>query len=608
MERASVYLPQKARLSQALKSLGLVCFGVVMLWWFGKGLNWPEVRRSISHADWGLLTLAVPVISLTYLLRAYRWRALLRPLVKAELRDLFIANVIGFTAFFLLGRAGEVVRPAVLPLRDRRVRTSAAFITIALERICDFVAVVLLFSFNLLWLYPPSDSVADFPRVRLLGLALFTATVIGLAAMICVARRADLISAWLEARVGAWHFARLGQLITRWLNDLSKAFAVLAYPSELGRAVFWTALVWFAIVAGNVLMIRSFGITFGFRETIFVLGWALVGSLVPTPGGGAGAFHAAAAAGLVFLGIARELAAAVAIVIHLIDFAPAVFFTFYYIAHGDVSVTRLREIRGSPVPVQSSKYELSTRQQNRFRAGDISAQAASMSSTRAEFDKFAAAYRECVNSTLGPAGEDSDYFARGRVDWLKRILAGELNIRTVMDYGCGVGLGTPHLFTLPSVEALIGIDVSEESLKQARANFSGEGVRFASLADYQPAAEVDLVVCCGVFHHIPLESRPEAVQFIYNSLRPGGWLAFWEHNPWNPGVVYIMNNSPIDQDAIRVNPHRARRMLRAAGFSLVRTDYLFFFPGFLGSLRFLEPALSRFPVGGQYLVLARKDA
>src|SRR5262249_25347563 len=134
---ATLCPPQRARLTKPLKSLGLLCLGVVILWWFGRGLNWLEVRARLGHAGWRILALAVVVISLTYLLRAYRWRALLRPLAKAELRDLFIANVVGFSAFFLLGRAGEVVRPALLPLRDRRVKTSAAFITIILERICD---------------------------------------------------------------------------------------------------------------------------------------------------------------------------------------------------------------------------------------------------------------------------------------------------------------------------------------------------------------------------------------------------------------------------------------------------------------------------------------
>jgi SAM-dependent methyltransferase len=230
-----------------------------------------------------------------------------------------------------------------------------------------------------------------------------------------------------------------------------------------------------------------------------------------------------------------------------------------------------------------------------------------MTQNEAEFDQFADSYRDCVNSTLALSGEDTDYFARGRVEWLKRIFAGETSIRRVMDYGCGVGLGTPHLLTLPGVDFLIGVDVSEKSLEHARATFGSEQVRFASFAEYNPAAEIDLAVCVSVFHHISLENRADAVQYIYNSLRPGGWLALWEHNPWNPGVVYIMKHSPIDQDAIPVKPHRARRMLRQGGFSVLGTDYLFVFPRFLKSLRGLEPLLSHWPLGAQFLVLCRKE-
>jgi SAM-dependent methyltransferase len=224
-----------------------------------------------------------------------------------------------------------------------------------------------------------------------------------------------------------------------------------------------------------------------------------------------------------------------------------------------------------------------------------------------EFDKFADSYRDCVNSTLGPSGEDSEYFARGRVAWLKTIFKDDSNIHQVMDYGCGIGLGVPHLLTLPQVESVIGVDVSEKSLEHARANFGSERVQFSSFADRKPAADIDLAVCCSVFHHIPLEDRELAVKYIYDSLRPGGQLALFEHNPWNPGVVYIMNHSPIDQDAIRVKPQRARRMLSEGGFSILRTDYLFVFPGFLKIFRGLEPFLSRWAVGAQYLVLARKD-
>jgi len=126
------------------------------------------------------------------------------------------------------------------------------------------------------------------------------------------------------------------------LDHLAKSLKVLAYAREFVVASFWTALLWFTIIVSNLLILRAFGVEFGFRETIFMLGFALVGSLVPTPGGAAGAFHAAAAAGLIFLGVKRELAAAISILLHLVDFGPALAFALYYLVRGDVTLLRLR--------------------------------------------------------------------------------------------------------------------------------------------------------------------------------------------------------------------------------------------------------------------------
>ena len=116
---------------------------------------------------------------------------------------------------------------------------------------------------------------------------------------------------------------------------------------DLAITVGWTAVVWIAIGVASMLVFRAFGLPFGMSETVFVLGWALVGSLVPTPGGAAGAFHAATAAGLIFLGVPRETAAAVAIVLHIIDFCPALIFGFIYLIRGEINISRLRSMTSS---------------------------------------------------------------------------------------------------------------------------------------------------------------------------------------------------------------------------------------------------------------------
>jgi uncharacterized membrane protein YbhN (UPF0104 family) len=93
------------------------------------------------------------------------------------------------------------------------------------------------------------------------------------------------------------------------------------------------------------LVMRAFGLMPGMKDAMFVMGWALVGSLVPTPGGGAGGFHAITKYGLTtFLGVEENQAAAITIILNLVYFAPALLFGLYYFLRSDVSVARLRQL------------------------------------------------------------------------------------------------------------------------------------------------------------------------------------------------------------------------------------------------------------------------
>ena len=324
----------------------LCLLAAALLWWFGRNLDWFEVRRALSTADPLLLVIAVLIICLAYLVRAFRWGALLKPLGAARLQDLFVATTIGFSAVFLIGRAGEVVRPIVLPMRDRRVRPSAALVTILIERIYDFMAVALVFAVNLIWFKPPLALEVSFSRVRVVGLVLLAATVVGIAFLIWFRKNSTKLLDALNRLFTRWSFfpQRLAKLIVSVLEQLSSALRVLVNVRELAETVGWTALLWLGIASANLLVLHAFHLDVGMAETIFVLGWSLLGSLVPTPGGAAGAFHAATAAGLLFLGVKKETAAALSIVLHLVDFGPAVLFGLFYFIRGDLSISRLRTL------------------------------------------------------------------------------------------------------------------------------------------------------------------------------------------------------------------------------------------------------------------------
>ncbi len=319
---------------------------VAIFWWFGRSLDWKEVNAALRQANWLLLGLSVLVISAVYLFRAWRWKALLAPLGEASSSNLFVATTVGFAAVFLIGRAGEVVRPVVLPMREPRIRASASFVTILVERIYDLMAVVLLFSANLLWFQPPASSGVEFSRVRIIGVVLLVLTVAGVIGLMWFRKRSEVaIRLWKRFFQDRWFIpAVLNRGVLSLLAQLARALRVLVDARELAVTVGWTALVWFGIALGNLLVIRAFGLSFGIGEALFVLGWSLVGSLVPTPGGAAGAFHAATAAGLIVLGVTKETAAAISIVMHLVDFGPAVIFGLFYFLRGDINISRLRTL------------------------------------------------------------------------------------------------------------------------------------------------------------------------------------------------------------------------------------------------------------------------
>jgi SAM-dependent methyltransferase len=227
----------------------------------------------------------------------------------------------------------------------------------------------------------------------------------------------------------------------------------------------------------------------------------------------------------------------------------------------------------------------------------------------AEFDRFADTYDADLNQALSVSGENKDYFARARVQWLvKRLRESGTIPRVAMDYGCGIGDTTVLLRENFKLERIVGLDVSLRSVELAKQQHGSPQCTFKTFEQYAPEANMDLVYCNGVFHHIPVAERPAALKFIYGSLRLGAIFALWENNPWNPGTRYVMSKCVFDRDAVTISPTEAVGMVREQGFRVLRHDFIFFYPRLLKVLRFTEPWMSALPIGAQYLVLCQKPA
>ena len=341
-----------------LKLIILFLLAAFIFWFFGRNLDLKEVSSSLRKANAFYLIAAVLIICLGYLLRAVRWKVLLEPITKSSLRELFATTTVGFAAVFLIGRMGEIVRPMWLPMRDPRVRPSAALVTLGVERLFDLASLICFFAVNLLFFTIPAGREAEFGYIKLVGNLILVGVAVGFASLVIYQRISHRVIAWAERITDRKVIpVRIRAIFLSLLRQLSAALQILKDWREIVSVTFWTFTLWLSIAVPTWLVLLAFDLPLTFSDSLFVMGWAAIGSIVPTPGGAAGAFHAVTMGALIFLNVEQEQAAAVSIAMHLVYFMPALVFGLYYFLRGDISISRFKNLMTSENAVEEIESE-----------------------------------------------------------------------------------------------------------------------------------------------------------------------------------------------------------------------------------------------------------
>jgi glycosyltransferase 2 family protein len=332
--------------------LGVVVLGLII--YFSRGFihlqdfSGEKLLHAVRGANPYLLVLSIIAIYVCYAIRALRWKVFQGNLGPSRFWQIYAMTLAGFSAVFLLGRAGEPVRPVLLA-RKERLPVADMFGIYVLERIFDLASMAVIAAIGLI-LFKSHATAGQAARsletaARTTG-TVFSVGVLGAIAFLVYLRLHG--TALLERRLQGWRAAQGWRaLIARILLGFARGVQTIRSFGELAAAVFYSAAHWFLVLLVYLWVSHAFGGALGtisLGDAMLVLAFTLAGSAVQLPGVGGGAQVATFLAFTTVLGVEKELAAAAAIVLWLISFAACSLAGVPLLLHEGFSPGKLREM------------------------------------------------------------------------------------------------------------------------------------------------------------------------------------------------------------------------------------------------------------------------
>lgn len=263
----------KSRLLYWLVAFALAVF---FLWLSLHKVSWPEIGRTLLHADLRLIALGVAISSFTLFVRALRWRVLLLSEAEVPVATAYWATCAGyFGNNFLPARAGELVRTLLISARTGLSKTFV--LTTALsERLSDAITLVVVSSIVLLTLPV---------RPGWFNAAAKPFAIVGLCGAACIAvlPRTERLWELLLGRLPLPHAFR--DKLIGILRQILVGLRAFHSTGRLTRFAALTAVIWFSDGLGTIVGMRALGLTISLPVAfLLITGFGLGSALPATPG------------------------------------------------------------------------------------------------------------------------------------------------------------------------------------------------------------------------------------------------------------------------------------------------------------------------------------
>jgi len=290
--------------------LGII-LSALFLWLSIKDVKWQDVQRSFCEIHYAYLILMIAALVLMNYIRAIRWRYLLIDIKKIETGKLFsIIMISNLMLSILPARIGEFIR-AYLIGEKSQISKTASFATVVVERLFDGNIAMLLF-IGALWFYPgdPGLNVSNIHgfsirrSIFLLSILYITA----LSLFVLFAMFPEKIRKVLNLVISL-----MPKSINKKIDNMTGLFisglGIFRNRHHLYLATLLTFAVWGLGALGYYAGLLSFGIVKDFYLIFIVMGFMVIGAMIPAAPGCVGTFHYAVQIALTkFLGVSLSIA------------------------------------------------------------------------------------------------------------------------------------------------------------------------------------------------------------------------------------------------------------------------------------------------------------
>ena len=310
-------------------TLGVI-FSVALLAWALHNVEFALVVEHLRQSNVWLFALAVILGTAIFPVRAWRWRIILDPVAHhLPFGPLWRATAIGFGINNVTPRVGEIARAYALTREAPRVSFSASFASLAVDRLFDALAILLLMVVAMLDPAFPSDRlVAGQPIGSWLAsfIIVLAAAVAVLYLIVFFPHFMIRVYEALARRV-APRFEERGSAI---LLSFASGLGVLRHPGRFAAVFAWALAHWLLNALAYWVAFKAVGIHAPFSAALLLQGLVGIGVALPSAPGFFGVFEYIGQQGLGIYGVDAARATSWAIGYHILTFVPITVIGIYY--------------------------------------------------------------------------------------------------------------------------------------------------------------------------------------------------------------------------------------------------------------------------------------